>query len=367
MLPRVFAVFVAVATSAVMAGTAVIFLTPDAPKPGTVAPTFAPTQPVELGRVRWQRDYAAAVGQAKQDGKPLMVLFDEVPGCDTCTGFGSGPLSHPIVIDAANELVAVAIFNNVEGKDAEVLKQFNEPAWNNPVVRFLGKDEKDIIPRKDGVYSTPELIGRMMAALNKAGRPVPEYLKLANAEANPAAREKAVFAMHCYWEGERLLGALDGVLATRIGMLNGAEVVEVEFDPTVIDYRQLLDKAVSLECAHRVFTRTDRQQEIARQAVGDKVVRTDNAIDANTQQQYHLSLQPAYHYLPLTQLQATQVNAVLAEGKSPDRFLSPGQIAMKKRLAELSLHDSKKLSGLKPDRTPGGIVAYAATVEAAMR
>jgi Thioredoxin-like len=363
MLPRLFALFIAIVIPGVMAGAAIVFLLAD--KSTTESGT--PTQPVELGRVSWQRDYAAAVAQAKRDNKPLLVLFDEVPGCDTCTGFGSGPLSHPIVIDAANEFVPVAIYNNVQGKDAEVLKSFSEPPWNNPVVRFLSADEKDIIPRKDGVYTTPELLARMTAALKKAGRPVPEYLKLANAEANPAAREKAVFAMHCYWEGERLLGAMDGVLATRIGMLQGAEVVEVEFDPTVASYRQLLEKAVSLECAHQVFTRNDRQHDLARQVVGNKAVRTDAAIDADTQQQYHLSLKPAYHYLPLTQLQATKVNAALAAGESPDRFLSPGQLAMHKRMEELLPRDTKKLAGLKPDRAPTGIVAYTAKVDEATR
>lgn len=37
-------------------------------------------QPVELGRVRWQRDLAAAREQATKDGKPIFLLFQEVPG-----------------------------------------------------------------------------------------------------------------------------------------------------------------------------------------------------------------------------------------------------------------------------------------------
>jgi hypothetical protein len=271
------------------------------------------------------------------------------------------------VIDAATEFIAVSVFNNVAGQDADVLKRFDEPAWNNPVVRFLDANEKDIIPRKDGVYATPELLSRMTAALKKANRPIPEYLKLANAEANPSAREKAVFAMYCYWEGERLLGALDGVIATRIGMLTGAEVVEIEFDPNVVKYRQLLDQAVSLECAQQVFTRNDRQQEIARAVVGNKAVRSDAAVDANTQQQYHLSLKPAYHYLPLTQLQATKVNAALASGASPVKYLSPGQVAQHQRLEELLAGDPGRIKGLKPDRTPEGIAKYAAKVEEVTR
>jgi hypothetical protein len=50
----------------------------------TLAPAilFAeePTPPEEFGKVVFQRDYSAAVKQAKADKKPLFVLFDEIPG-----------------------------------------------------------------------------------------------------------------------------------------------------------------------------------------------------------------------------------------------------------------------------------------------
>lgn len=34
----------------------------------------------ELGKVRWWRDYAGAKAEAKKTKKPLLILFDEVPG-----------------------------------------------------------------------------------------------------------------------------------------------------------------------------------------------------------------------------------------------------------------------------------------------
>ena len=198
--------------------------------------------PPELGRVTFLRDYTVASTKAKADKKPLLVLFDEVPGCATCTGFGSGPLSHPIVVSAAeSEFVPLAVFNNVAGKDAEVLKAFNEPAWNNPVLRFLTPEGVDLIPRKDGDYSTAFVLTRMMAALETAKRPVPIYLKLVAAEYATTKTETAVFAMYCYWEGEAKLGALEGVIGTRIGELGGSEVVEVTFDPTAIGYKSLVE------------------------------------------------------------------------------------------------------------------------------
>lgn len=36
--------------------------------------------PVEVGSVQWQRDYTKAVESAKTTSKPLLILFQEVPG-----------------------------------------------------------------------------------------------------------------------------------------------------------------------------------------------------------------------------------------------------------------------------------------------
>lgn len=43
-------------------------------------PAPPPEQPVELGAVRWERDYSAARERARTEAKPLLVLFQEVPG-----------------------------------------------------------------------------------------------------------------------------------------------------------------------------------------------------------------------------------------------------------------------------------------------
>jgi hypothetical protein len=80
--------------------------------------------------------------------------------------------------------VPIAIYNNVKGKDAEVLKKFKEPAWNNPVVRFVDAEGNDLIPRKDGVYSKAELIKRMVEALKATGNAVPANLKIIPSEPN---------------------------------------------------------------------------------------------------------------------------------------------------------------------------------------
>ena len=36
--------------------------------------------PVELGTVKWSRDYDAALKSVGASGKPMLLLFQEVPG-----------------------------------------------------------------------------------------------------------------------------------------------------------------------------------------------------------------------------------------------------------------------------------------------
>src|SRR3954466_9573057 len=88
-------------------------------------------QPPELGIVQWSRGYETAAARAKAEGKPLLVLFDEVPGCSTVLGFGQRVLSHPLIADAReHELVSVVVYNNVAGDDRKALEKLGEPAWN---------------------------------------------------------------------------------------------------------------------------------------------------------------------------------------------------------------------------------------------
>ena len=139
----------------------------------------------------------------------------------------------------------VAIHNNKDGEDARALERFKEPAWNNPVVRFLDPAGKDLIPRRDGVWSEAGLAPRMSAALEAAQREVPLWWKLTERDVRAAELSRAVFAMHCFWVGQASLGALEGVADARPAFLEGHEVVELRYDPGVLSLGALIAAAKS--------------------------------------------------------------------------------------------------------------------------
>jgi hypothetical protein len=238
------------------------------------ADASSPTCPVELGQVNWLRDYAQARARAKEAKKPLVVLFDEVPGCGTCKKFGTGPLSHPIVVGVCeDQFVPVAVYNNVKGADREILKQFGEPAWNNPVVRFMDPATgKDLVARKDGMYTTAGLLDRSAKALEAAGAKVPPYLGLAMEEYSAPELLSVTFSMACYNEGDKRLGAMDGVVWTRLGWLDRREVVEVTYNPKVVSLTDLTSQARQVRCARKVYVHREAGKAVVAEVVGDEDV-----------------------------------------------------------------------------------------------
>ena len=56
-------------------------------------------QSVELGKVTWLRDYNSALSLSKLEDKPVLLFFQEIPGCSTCINFGRDVLSHPLMVE----------------------------------------------------------------------------------------------------------------------------------------------------------------------------------------------------------------------------------------------------------------------------
>lgn len=133
---------------------------------------------VEVGSVNWGRDLDQALKLSGETGRPVFVLFQEVPGCSGCQDFGRTVLTNPRIVEAVeNAFYPVLVYNNRGGEDRRLLERFNEPAWNYQVVRFLDAEGHDIIPRKDHVWTVRELATRMIETLQATNRPVPEYLR----------------------------------------------------------------------------------------------------------------------------------------------------------------------------------------------
>jgi len=286
--------------------------------------------PRELGRIAWLRGFDAAAKTAAIEKKPMLVLFQEVPGCHTCVTYGDQVLSHPLVVEAAESLfVPVAVYNNIKGDDERTLKSFQESAWNNPVVRIVTNDRKGLADRVAGDYSVAGISNAMVKALEKDGREVPPYLRLLAEEtaARTLGVQKATFAMHCFWEGEGALGGLQGVVSTMPGFVGRDEVVELEFNPRIIEYQKLLAQAKKLDCASRVYTRDDTQQEVAARKVGSDAVRSDETMRPDKEPKYYLS-KTAYKHVPMTALQAARVNGAIGHKQDPKPFLSPKQIEL---------------------------------------
>ncbi|MGF1511963.1 MAG: VPGUxxT family thioredoxin-like (seleno)protein, type 2 [Myxococcota bacterium] len=281
----------------------------------------ASTHP-ELGAVDWGRDLARARARARETSKPILILFDEVPGCQTCVRYGQAVLTHPLLVDAAEtEFVPLAVFNNLGGEDRKVLQAFGEPSWNNPVVRVVDANLKPLAPRLAGNYDVSGLAQTMVAALKAHSRPVPPYLASLPVASRPP---RAIFSMYCFWTGEACIGDIEGVVATRTGFLGGREVVEVSFDPGGVSRSELYRRVARKGCATHVFVRNEEERREAEPSFRAITV-SDDRLRGSPKDDKHALRRSAARYLPLTPGQASRVNARIAEGEAIEDLLSPSQ------------------------------------------
>jgi len=293
--------------------------------------------PEELGQVGWIRDFDKGLDKAAVANKPIFLLFQEVPGCMTCQRYGQQVLSHPLIVDAIETyFVPVAIFNNKGGKDAQVLDYYNEPSWNNPVVRIVDHNKLDIMPRLSGNYTPFGVVQQIVFTLERRGEKVPAYLELLYQElkAKAAGTEQATLSMYCFWTGEKQYGQLDGVVDTKAGFMDGREVVQVTYDPAAISFEEVVRNGKQARCADRVYAHDEAQAEAATTVVADGAVSKKSSFRLDRQPKYYLS-KTHYRAVPMTATQAARANALIGSGRSPERVLSPRQNALAKKYEQL--------------------------------
>ena len=277
---------------------------------------FADDNPTELGTVSWLTDHDKAFALSEESGKPVFLLFQEVPGCAGCTKFGKEILSHPLIVESIEtDFIPLLVRNNKPGKEAELLKKYKEPSWNYPVVRFFGKGAKELLPRRDSQFTLNQVLPRMEQALANAGSKS-KILPLAKPET--AATSKLALAQHCFWTGELAIGGINGVTSTEAGWLDGREVTLINYDKKVVSEEEIISQAKAQSCADKAYReselngyRTARLHDQKRQLQGTKFGRLSD----------------------LTAYQKTKLNA-FARG-NPKRaidFLSPRQL---EQLAQL--------------------------------
>jgi hypothetical protein len=141
------------------------------------------------------------------------------------------------------------------------------------------------------------------------------------------------------------------------------EVVHVTFDPQVISYSQLLQRAGAMECTAAVYTYDARQLELAR-AAGLSEVRPWQEDLATRQvqkseQKYYLR-NSELAYLPLTELQAVKMNAALGEQSAadPEGYLSPRQRQLLQRVRRALQRDESSLEGFGFPEEPRQLPDY---------
>ncbi|MBK8978657.1 MAG: hypothetical protein IPM29_22395 [Planctomycetes bacterium] len=108
-------------------------------------------------------------------------------------------LSHPLIVEAAETLFTpVAIRNNTKGDaEAAIREAFEEPAWNNPVVRIVDPATRaDRIPRIADDWSLDATADALVAARRAAEREVPAWLALlASEQLGRRGIDVAIFGM----------------------------------------------------------------------------------------------------------------------------------------------------------------------------
>jgi len=129
-----------------------------------------PSKPVELGDIEWlpASQFRLSKIQSQKTGRPILVLFAEVPGEMETKDFGQEVLQDPKVVQYVQDrFIPVHINTGSEsmvGADASIAKQMKERSNFKPVLRVLTSEGDDVINRIADITTPEEVLGKLQEA-----------------------------------------------------------------------------------------------------------------------------------------------------------------------------------------------------------
>ena len=103
----------------------------------------------------------------------------------------------------------------------------------------------------------------------------------------------------------------------KAGFMGKSEVVEITYSPNQISLTDLITEGKKSNCADRIFSNDATIKNIETKPL--------SKFTADKESKYYL-YNTEYKTIPMTSLQASKANLLLAEGKSIDHIFSPRQI-----------------------------------------
>ena len=146
--------------------------------------------------------------------------------------------------------------------------------------------------------------------------------------------------MYCYWTGEATIGKSRGIIETKIGHMNGSEIVFVKYDDAFTSSTKLK----SLLKAHNSF-------------YADKTLEKGNPHFIESKHSLRTANQALY-YVDLSEGQAIKLNSWAYYGGSFPKVLTPKQLATYKKIEQTIKRKGKPK--MIPLRSGKGLLRYRA-------
>jgi len=298
--------------------------------------------------------------ESRSNNKPIFLMESQVPGD---IWFGREVLRHPLVIEAIETL-----FCTVGVISREPVARTASGRICCTRIHFLSRrDKSDLVPSITGESLTQEkLIQSMIAVLEKSQVTVPRYLKLLLSEAPGHDQEdcfdpcvtggpccNAIVSGSDLCRLEDILGGLDGILATKLEQLpNGERVIRVCFKRRMVSYSTMIRKVLSF--ATRIYY-TSNDEKMAATIEIERLKHhitppeltefSGHTVELSPECDHKHALRKTHlRYVPMTALQATQANHLVATGRFNEvvKLLSPRQNVMFSRAMKPDTSNNEK-------------------------